>query len=141
MSIFGTGGGSIEGELKNPNELLEAFIYDELSQLTDEDKEVFVNSEEARVMEEAGIIGRRTLVRLSKNDDLARRTKMASFQIAKENNDPLWDQLVKNRVKERMLINKIVSKYGSRATRAAKLGQKDYIKRMPKGFMRMPTVR
>lgn len=138
MGIFSANNNNgINESLKNPGELLESYIFDELSHLTDEKKQEFINSDEAKEMEEAGIIGRRTLVRLSKQDDLARRHKMAAFQLAKENDDPLWNLLVKNRIKERELINKITTKYASRATRVAKIGQKDYLKtRMPKNFMR-----
>jgi hypothetical protein len=128
---------SINEDLKNPNELLEMYIIDEVSKLPDERIKEFVESAEAKTMVEAGIISRKTLVRLSKNDDLSRRTKMAAFQLAKENNDALWDQLVKNRVKERILIQKIVARYSSKAGRAAKIGQRDYLKnKMPVSFMR-----
>ena len=74
------------------------------------------------------MISRRTLVRLSKKDDLARRVKMAAFQVAKEKKDPLWTKLVKNRVIERALIKKIVQKYSNMAVRVAKAGQRDYLK-------------
>jgi len=130
-------GNAIQGELKNPGELLESYIFDELCHLTDERKQEFVNSEEAAAMVEAGIISRKTLVRLSKADDLSRRMKMASFQLAKDNDDMLWNQLVKNRIKERELIDKITTKYGSKAGKAAKIGQKKYLsKKMPIAFLR-----
>jgi len=128
-------------ELENPNELLEAYIYDELSCLDDTMKEAFVNSPECEAMIEAGIINKRTVVRLSKNDDLIRRRKMAAYQLAKEKGDPLWDKLVKNRIKERELIAKIVAKYGMKAQKIAKIGQKDYLKtKMPLMFMRPSAV-
>ena len=122
----------IDESLKNPNELTEAFILDELSHLSDEKKEEFINSEEAKAMIEAGLISKKTLVRLSKTDDLNRRSTMAAFQMAKENDDPLWNMLVKNRIKERELKQKIVQKYSSKAARIAKTGQKEFLKnKMP----------
>lgn len=136
--IYGkTGSEGINESLKNPNELLEMYVIDEVSKLPDEKIKEFCESKEAETMIQEGIISRKTLVRLSKNDDLSRRTKMAAFQLAKENNDSLWDQLVKNRIKEKQLIAKIVQKYGNKATKAAKVGQQQFMKRkLPLSFMR-----
>ena len=114
--------------LKNPKELETWFLIDEVSRLSDEEKEAFVNSEEAKALEEAGLIGRRTLVKLTKNNDLVRRQKMAAFQLAKEANDPLWNKLVKNRIMERKLIAAIVKKYGNKSKRVAMQSQKAYLK-------------
>lgn len=138
MAIFSNSGSdSIDQELKNPNELLEAYIADELSFCSESQLEEFMNSSECKAMEEAGLISRKTLIRLSKNDDLSRRTKMAAFQLAKEANDPLWNQLVKVQMKRRDLISKIMTKYSSRATKAAKIGQRSYLKnKMPLSMMR-----
>ena len=138
MGFFGTGTvTSINEELKDPSALREQFVLDELSMLTDDQKQAFTESEECKAMLEKGIISRRTLVRLSKTDDLSRRMKMAAFQLAQEHKDPLWAQLVKNRVKERMLIKKIAQKYSSKSTMVAKQGQREYLKAaMGKKFMR-----
>lgn len=138
MGIFGNGSTLVmENELKNQEELLEAYIYDEISRLSDEKREEFVNSQEAQGMLEAGLISRKTLVRLSKNDDLERRIGMAAIQLSKESDDALYDQLIKVRIKERELLDKINAKYANRATRVAKIGQKDYLKnKMPVAFIR-----
>lgn len=142
MGIYAPGAGISEDvQLENPDELLEAYIYDELSMLDDTMKEAFINSPECEAMIEAGVINKRTVVRLSKNDDLIRRRKMAAYQLAKEKEDPLWDKLVKNRIKERELIAKIVAKYGMKAEKVAKIGQKQYLKsKMPLMFMRPQAV-
>lgn len=137
MGIFGTSTLVMENELKQPEELLESYIYDEISRLSDEKRQEFVNSQEAQGMLEAGLISRKTLVRLSKNDDLERRIGMAAIQLSKESDDALYDQLVKVRIKERELLDKINAKYANRATRVAKIGQKDYLKnKMPVAFIR-----
>lgn len=109
-----------ELELKNPYELAEAMILDELSFLTDEEKEQFAVSETCTELINEGLLKRQSVVRLTKNDDLSRRTKLAAFNIAKDRDDPLWGMLVKNRVKERALIGKIMQKYKSQAERVAK---------------------
>lgn len=137
MGIFGTSTIVMENELNQPEELLESYIYDEISRLSDEKRQEFVNSQEAQGMLEAGLISRKTLVRLSKNDDLERRIGMAAIQLSKESDDALYDQLVKVRIKERELLDKINAKYANRATRVAKIGQKDYLKnKMPVAFIR-----
>lgn len=119
----------LEGELKNPKELEEAIVYAELSRRLDDDtREAFLASNECKELEEAGLVSKRTLIRLSKADDVRRRRKMAAFQIAKEKNDPLWKALVKNRVRERALIKGIMSKYHSTAERNAKVAQRAYLK-------------
>jgi hypothetical protein len=137
MSIYGKPVSSTGETVENVTELLEAYILNELSQLPDEIKESFATSEEAKTLLERGIISKKTIVRLNKTDDLSRRIKLAAFQAAKEHNDSLWDQLVKNRIKEKDLIEKIVQKYHTKATQSAKLGQRDYLKsNLGKNFMR-----
>lgn len=137
MSIFGGNNNiSLENDL-NRSELLESYIYDEISKLSPETIQEFVQSEQAQAMLEKGIIGKKTLVKLSKVDDLERRTGMAALQIAKDKGDYLFDQLAKIRLKEREILDKIFSKYESQAIKAAKIGQKEYLKgKIPVGFMR-----
>ena len=118
----------LEQELANPNAYTDALICAEASRLSQDERVAFAESEEAQALLEKQMISRRTLVRLSKKDDLARRVKMAAFQVAKEKKDPLWTKLVKNRVIERALIKKIVQKYSNMAVRVAKAGQRDYLK-------------
>lgn len=132
MSIFGQNNKPdnvvFEQELQGASELQEAYIYDELSRLPDDKRKEFLESEQCQSMLEAGLIGRKTLVRLSKSDDMERRITMAAMQLAKDHNDPLWDKLVVNRVRERDLLSKITTKYGAKAQRVAKMGQKEYLK-------------
>lgn len=124
----------------NYNEFMENVIYYELSKLSSDDLHEFINSEAAEALCEAGAFKKPTLVRLGKTDDLERRIGMAALQIAKDKNDPLWDKLAMNRVKEKQLLGQIKDKYSSPATRLAKDSQRDYIKnfknKIPLGFMR-----
>lgn len=136
MSIFGNNNTFLESDL-NKSELLESYIYDEISKLGQETIQEFVHSQQAQAMVEAGIIGKKTLVKLSKVDDLERRIGMAALQLAKDKSDPLFDKLVKVRVKEKELLDQINNKYINKATQVAKIGQKDYLKnKIPVGFMR-----
>ena len=136
--IFGNAaayGGLDETDI--PQEFLEMCIADEVSHLSDERIQEFCESDEAQALVEAGVMRKKTLVRLSKKDDMSRRRTMAAFTIARDKKDPLWAKLVKNRVQERKLIGDIVRKYGNQAERVAKVGQKEYLKhKMPLSFMR-----
>ena len=91
-----------------------SYLYTELAKLDDEARKEFVESAEAE--------------RLSRQDDMARRVKIAAYQLAKDKKDPLWTKLVLNRVKERQLIAKIIQKYHNAAVKLAKVGQREYIK-------------
>lgn len=127
--------GSIE-DIPQTNLLIESYIADEVAHLSDEQIQEFCNSEEAQALIQEGNLRKKTLVRLSKNDDLSRRTTIAAFHLARAKKDPLWTKLVQNRVKERELIGQILKKY-PQASKAAKMGQKEYLsKKMPLSFMR-----
>lgn len=137
MGIFSVNENSYIDESLDTNELLETYIYDEISRLSDETRREFVQSEAANTMMKKGLIGKRTLVKLSKSDDIERRLGMAALQLAKDSNDPLFTQLAKVRTKERTLLNKINEKYANKAQRVARMAQKEYLKnRIPVGFMR-----
>lgn len=134
MSFFGNQYGSTEAvEIKDVEGYQEACMIMELMSLSDEEFTAVTESASFQVLEEKGLIGRRTIVKLRADDDLTRRETMAAFQLAKEADDPLWSKLAMNRVKERDLIGQIQRKYGSRATRVAKQTQKEYIKKIRQG--------
>ncbi len=146
MGIFGHGSYelTIQESFKNPNEILEMLIVDEVSQLPDEKIQEFCQpGGVGEVLVSEGKLKKKTLVRLSKKDDLSRRTKMMAMQLAKENNDPLFDKLALNRVKERELLGKIVKKYGMKGEKLAKVAQNEYLHgghdkkaALPKSFMK-----
>jgi hypothetical protein len=126
----------MENELKNPQELEEQFLIEECSHFNEAQIKMFLESDLCTALLEAGKFRKKTLVRLSGQADLDRRNKLAAMQLAKENNDPLFEKLALNRVKERELLGKIVQKYGNKGARIAKASQQDYIKnRMPQSFM------
>ena len=120
--------------------LVEAFLIDDLihNYSADTVKEFCAPGGVGEALEEAKVLGKRTLVRLSKKDDLDRRTTIAAFQMAKEKNDPLWNKLVTIQAKRKELIAQIKKKYSTRSQKADIAGQKEYIKTMrkvPKSFM------
>ena len=124
------------------DKLVEAFLIDDLTHNYGEDtiKEFCAPDGCGEALVEAKVLGKRTIVRLSKTDDLDSRSTIAAMQMAREKNDPLWTQLVKIQAKRKELIAKIKDKYHSKAQKAAVVGQKEYIKTMrkvPKSFMQM----
>lgn len=125
---------SIDQELKHPERLMEAFIVDEISCLPEETIREFceVGGVGEQLVQE-GRLRKKTLVRLSKTDDLTRRNTMAELQLAKEAKDPLWKQLVINRQKKHKIMDAIHKKFGAKGKRVAAVAQKEYLKGGPKG--------
>lgn len=141
MGMFSTGiiTESIENVFSDPNAIISQMIEMEVSQLPQEKIEEFCapgGVGETLVTE--GKLSKKTIVRLSKKDDLSKRKKMAALNLAKQNGDPLWDKLAMNRVKERELIAKIMAKYGNKAQKVAVQSQKEFLKgaHLPKSFMK-----
>lgn len=141
MGMFSTGiiTESIENVFSDPNAIIGQMIEMEVSQLPYEKIEEFCapgGVGETLVAE--GKLYKKTLVRLSKKDDLTKRKKIIALNLARDNKDPLWDKLALNRVKERDLISKIMTKYGNKSQKLAVKSQKDFLKgmHMPTSFMK-----
>ena len=117
-------------------ELREDMICDELSMMPSNEIQEFLVSNEASEMKKKRLIGKKTTVHLSKLDDLQRRIGMTAIHIAKEKNDPLYNKLLLNRVKERQLLSQINKRYENPARKVAIVQQKSFIKqsRLPIGF-------
>lgn len=124
---------TLDEELKNPNALLECFVIDEVSRMNDADRKAFLESENAEFLVTEGIIGKRTIMKLSKQDELFRRKKVAALQIAREKGDKLYDKVLKFRGLEKQAFALIMKKYGMQAERVAKISQKEYLKKIPIG--------
>lgn len=121
--------------------LVEAFLVDEVNHTwTDAQVAEFcAPGGVGEALVEAKVLNKKTLVRLSKKDDLDRRRTMAAMELAKQNNDPLFQKLLTIYAKKDELKSKIIAKYGNKAERVAIAGQKEYIKRMkkvPSSFMK-----
>ena len=121
--------------------LEEAFIADHIAHLPEEQIKEFCK--EGGVGEQLvaeGKLSKKTLVRLNKQDDLARRTKMSALLLAKQNNDPNYAKLVKNRAIKRDLVSKIVARWGNKGQRVAKQAQAEFLhgkkSPLPKNFLK-----
>lgn len=129
MSIFANADDKdgIMLEAAELEELDTLFAVDLLSRQEPETIKEFVHSPECDALITEGKISKKTIMKLNKSDDLARRAKLAAYAEARRKNDPLWRKLVQNRVKEKELINAIVHKYGNKANKAAVKSQRDYV--------------
>ena len=113
--------------------LVEAFVIDDLTHNYGEEtiKEFCAPGGVGEALLEAKVLSnKRTMVRLSKETDLERRKVIAAIQMARAKHDPLYNKLVKYKLLFKQSRQKIMAKYGSKATRAAIQGQKEYIKAM-----------
>lgn len=116
------------GTLNDPLEFERSMLFFEICQLSPEEKSEFLQSEQCSLLEQRGLIGRKTKVYLSKNDDVERRAGMATILIAKDKNDPLFMQLSKVREKERDILHKLDNKYATQAITLAKSNQRTYLR-------------
>ena len=131
MGIFGRQDTSInENEFEgiDMDAYMQECIFIEFSQLSDNKLKEFLESTECKALEEAGIIGKNTMVRLSKADDLSRRIKMAALNAAQSRSDSLWKLWDTYTSKKNEVEAKILQKYTMTATKMARVGQKDYLK-------------
>ena len=126
---------TLPGVLKNPNQLKEAFIYDYISHKDPVKIYEFINSKEAKAMIEAGTITYDTLDKLSqKADDKKCGMNVAVCHVAKENNDELWDELIKARAEERRIMNELLSKYGNEVSPILDKAHEEIINSIPNAF-------
>ena len=113
--------------------LVEAFLIDDLTHNYSEEavKEFCAPGGVADALLEAKVLSnKRTAVRLSKEADEKRRMVITAIMMAKKKNDPLYAKLVKYQMLRKQTRAKIVEKYGNKAERTARQGQKEYIKTM-----------
>lgn len=125
-SIFGGNDVVMEGALKNPNQYRDAVLFESLNSLPTEKKKEFVNSKEAKTMVTEGLISTEVLERLSAEADTGvLRTTVC--HMAKENGDPMWDELIKHRIEERRLLNDLIEKYSDKAKVIADNADKEFV--------------
>ena len=124
---------AIDEEFDNEmNDIMEAFIVDDVIKMDSDSIKVWCESDEAKALVEANVLRKPTMMRLSKADDEKRRAKIVAYRLAKEANDPLYRKLIKYRTLWKQTSNKIMEKYGNKANRIAKKGQQEYIRNYSK---------
>ena len=127
-SIFGDADVKMEGCLKNPHQFRDAVLFEHLSALPNEKIKEFVSSKEAKFMLSEGHISPDVIDRL--NDAVNNDTGMLKLTVchmAKENNDPLWEALVKCRLEERNIMNAIVERYAEEGSAIAQTARQAFV--------------
>ena len=125
-SIFGGPSVKLEAKLKNPNQYKTAVLFENLNRLPSSKRKEFPKSMEARMMLKEGIIDTETLERLA-NETNTGTLKVTVCHMAKENGDPLWDELVKARLEERRIMNDLMEKYSQQAEPIADSSNKEIV--------------
>jgi hypothetical protein len=129
--------GQLSGStIKDANALIESFIYDTITSQGEEFTKQFLESAECKALEEAGVLGKKTIVRMTKIDDLSRRIKLAVLQKAKEDRDPNYLALKKVIAKKKALSAKLMAKYKGRVKNDAIKSQRALMKISPSYFTR-----
>ena len=117
----------------NMEELIEMYIIDDVSRMSTKQIKEFCESEQALALQEKAVLTKPTMMRLSKQDDETRRIKLACYQLAKEAHDPNFDKMIKYRALWKKYRGIIFQKYSNKATRVAKVAQKEYLKKARSG--------
>ena len=107
---------------------VELMAYDDIRRCDSEQIHEFCASEAASVLLEKQVLNKPTLMRLSKSDDLKRRTTICVYNLAKEADDPSWKKMMFHREKFREEKAKLIKKYGNRAKKIAMGSQKEDVK-------------
>ena len=120
---------SIE-EMANSEALMELYLVDDILNASSKDLQDFCESEQCKILIEKGVLDKKFVDRATvRKMDLNRRIKLAAYQMAKDTHDPLWDKLVKYAGLKKSIAKKILTKYGKKAERIGRIGQKNYIKK------------
>ena len=125
-SVFGAADIKLESALKNPNQFREAVIFETLNGLPSAKRKEFIKSNEAKTMLTEGLITKDMLDRLASESDTS-VLKTTVCHMAKENGDPIWDEFVRCRMKERRIMNELIAKYGEDAKPIADNADKDFV--------------
>ena len=136
-------GAGFEGQsgIIDHDALLETMIIDMISQMPDDMRKAYCESDEFANLCEAGVVGRKSITRLNKQDDFTRRLHLAALQKAKEDGAAEWEALRKNRVRERQLREKIFARYEARVRRDAQMAQKRMMQLNPRAFSMLNATR
>ena len=129
-NLYGTDQINSIDEMANSEALLELYLVDDVLNGSAEDLMKFTESEEYNILVEKGVLDKKIVDRATlRKMDLNRRIKLAAYQMAKDTKDPNWDKLLKYAALKKSYAKKILSKYGKKAERIARISQKAYIKK------------
>lgn len=123
-----------ESGVQDAAALFESVFVDYVNHMDDEERKQYLESDEVKALEEANVVGRRTIVRLSKQDDYNRRITLAAMQKAKEQNSADWKRLKKAHMLKKLAIANIVKRYGNNVKRDVVKAQKAILKTNPRYY-------
>lgn len=110
----------------------EMMLYQDLAAMPEEKrKKILENADYKEVRDawmEAGLINKTSIMKLSKESDLERRTSTAVMALARENNDPDYIRYAKLKAQTRELKGRMSKRYSNKAKLLGKASQKEYIK-------------
>ena len=118
---------SIEESFSDMDSIIEMLIVDEVAHMDPALRKEFFEEGVAEQLVSEGKLRNKTIMRLSKQDDLTRRSKQFSLQAAKEHNDPNFAKLIQLRIKEKDLLGKIHKRWGMAGEKMAKKSQKEFL--------------
>lgn len=129
-NLYGTTQITSIDEMANSEALLELYLVDDILNASSSDLQKFTESEEYKVLVEKGALDKKFIDRATvRKMDLNRRIKLSAYQMAKDTKDPNWDKLLKYAALKKSYAKKILSKFGKKAERIARISQKNYIKK------------
>lgn len=128
-NLYGTENLLSDEAIAESNEVLEMLLVDDLLRGTDQQIKQFCESEEAAILQEKAVLRKPTLIRLGKIDDQTRRTKLIAYQLAKESGSSDWKKLKFHTKERKKYIRNIMKRFGAKASKIAKMAQKNYIKK------------
>lgn len=133
--VFGSGSIKLESALKNPNQFREAVLFEALSNLPNSKINEFIKSPEAKHMLSEGTVTPEMIERL---EDCGNNSvfKTTVLHMAKEENDPLWDELVNYRMQERRVLNQLIEKYGEKAKSVSDNAYKNFVEKCVPSYFR-----
>lgn len=120
--------------------LLERLFTDNILHMNEDAAAEYLKSPEVQALVEAGGVRKATIVRLSKQDDYARRITLAAIQKAKEANSPDWKKLKKAQAMKKLAIASIVKRYGVAVKRDVIKAQRLLLKADPMHYTRIPRI-
>ena len=119
-SIFGNKYDTMSGKLRNPNALRESMIFEYITNKGNDTIDKFVSSPEANIMKEEGMITDELIERLNDAKKENKNLQMTVLHMAKEDDDPMFAQLVALRAQEKEMMKELMDKYSEAAVEANK---------------------
>lgn len=117
-SIFGNKYDTMNGSLRNPNALRESMIFEYITNKGNDTIDKFISSPEANIMKEEGMITDELIERLKDAKEDNKNLQMTVLHMAKEDDDPLFAQLVALRAQEKEVMRDLLNKYSESAVEA-----------------------